>query len=275
ESILELSSYHVQIHGRDKKTLDKEILSSVERLKVVRSIVPFTEHQVIAEGRTSNPRGCLIRGLPPEVTLKDPSFMNHLDVVDGDFDLHTPGSIVLGTELARQLGVAAGDTVTLIALDGQSFDGLIPIRQFFLVTGLFKSGYYEFDLGWAFVSLDAANRYFEQGRDTDLRYGIKIQNRFKDQAAARQIEAVLNDSNYQLGTWREFNRAFFGALLMEKILMMVLIGLIFIVVGFNIYHTLRRTVRERYEEIGVLKALGASNRAIQYIFVLDGLLIGL
>ncbi len=275
ESILSISSYHIQIKSIDRARLNNEQLELVAGLEGIESVVPFTEHQTIARGFFSNQRGCLIRGLPPDVADLDPGLINRLDIVEGIFNIELPNSIVLGAELARHIGITVGDPVSLLALTGSSFKGLNPEEQVFTVTGLFKSGYYEFDLGWAFVSINTAIENFEQGLEFGISYGIKIQNRFKDQIAVRRIKNILNDGEFKIGTWREYNRAFFGALLMEKILMMVLIGLIFIVVGFNIYHMLRRAVQERYEEIGVLKALGASSRAVQYIFVLEGLLIGI
>ena len=75
-------------------------------------------------------------------------------------------------------------------------------------------------------------------------------------------------------SWRTYNKSFFDALFMEKLMMMVLVGLIFIVVGFNVYHSLRRSVHERMEEIAVLKAVGVPPGRIQAIFVLEGLIIG-
>ncbi len=275
ESILEISSYHIQIEVKDKRPLDSETLNSLADLSAVRSIVPFAEYQAIAEGAFSGQRGCLIRALPPEVAQMDPSFMSHLKITAGAFNLDDPGSIVLGVELARHLGLGVGDTVALSTLAGASLSASQPGRLVFHIAGLFKSGYYEFDLGLGFISLASAQAYFERESIGELRYGIKIRDRFKDRKVVRLLSSKLGESDYRITSWREFNRAFFDALSMEKTMMMLLIGLIFIVVAFNIYHTLKRTVRERYEEIGVLKALGASNGLIQNIFILDGLLIGL
>jgi lipoprotein-releasing system permease protein len=150
---------------------------------------------------------------------------------------------------------------------------LEPASRHYEVVGLFRCGYYEFDLGWAFISLQEGLALEGESQGAAA-IGIKIQNRFRDQQALREIRNVLKRDDIQVVSWREFNRAFFGALRMEKIMMTVLIGLIFVVVGFNIHHALRRAVRERYDEIGVLKALGASDAAVRRIFLLEGLLIG-
>jgi lipoprotein-releasing system permease protein len=272
ESILEISSYHLQIRDpRDPSAA--EILESLRGLPAVRSAVPFSEHQVIIEGRFADPRGCLIRGLPADIRRLDPSFFQTLEVVSGDFALEQRGAIVLGVELSRHLGVGVGDGVSILSLQGAYLGELEPANRFYQVVGLFRSGYYEFDLGWAFFSL-AEGAALEGTGATPVTVGVKIQNRFRDQQAAAAVRQIPGGQGLQIVSWREFNRAFFGALRMEKIMMTVLIGLIFVVVGFNIHHSLRRAVRERYEEIGVLKALGASDVAVRRIFVLEGLLIG-
>lgn len=275
ESILEVSSYHLQIEAGGE--LPEPSLEALRRLPMVRAVVPFTEQQVIVEGRYSGPRGCLIRGLPVDVAGLDRGFSERLEMVEGSFDLSSSMGIVLGAELARHLGIGSGDTVSVLTLGGESFQELQPARRLYVVKGLFKSGYYEFDLGWAFISLAAAAEGGPQApvrAAAQLRYGVKIANRFRDQAALWAIRSALGEGPYRVGSWREFNRAFFGALRMEKLFMMILIGLIFVVVGFNIYQSLRRSVRERFEEIGVLKALGASDGAVQYIFIAEGLLVG-
>jgi lipoprotein-releasing system permease protein len=272
ESILEISSYHIQIRGLNDLSASG-VLESLRGLPAVRSAVPFTEHQVIIEGRFSDPRGCLIRGLPTDVERLDPSFFQILEIVSGDFTLEQPGAIVLGVELSRHLGVGVGDGVSILSLQGASLGELEPANRFYQVVGLFRSGYYEFDLGWAFFSLEEGLALEGNGRGAET-IGVKIQNRFRDQQAIEAIRQILPEQPFQIVSWREFNRAFFGALRMEKIMMTVLIGLIFVVVGFNIHHSLRRAVRERYEEIGVLKALGASDLAVRRIFILEGLLIG-
>ena len=261
ESILEVSSYHLQLEAPGGGRLEEQTLERLRRLAGVRAVVPFSETQLIAEG-LYDPRGCLLRGLPADVTSLDGAFGERLRMVDGDWDLSGPAQVVLGAELARYLGVGVGDAVTLLALGGE----LAPERRTYLVSGLFRSGYYEFDLGWGFARL--SNR-------EPVRYGIKIRNRFRDREAVAEVRRLLEGGEYRLESWREFNRAFFGALRMEKLVMMVLIGLIFVVVAFNIYHGLRRAVRERFEEIGVLKALGATDWAVRSVFLTEGLLIGL
>ncbi len=275
ESILEISSYHLQIKvGEGAK---KERFAELENLRGIQSVISFTESQAIAEGKYVRQRGCRVRGLPVDILKRDPGFRNSLEITEGVFDLGPPNSIVIGAELARHLGLTVGEKIVLTALAGDSSGKLAPAKESFIISALFRSGYYEYDLGLAFVSSETAQNYFWPEKESLFTLGIKLEDRFQLKEAEESIIAAIGEapgSGYRLVTWRDYNRAFFGALRMEKIIMMLLIGLIFIVVGFNIYHTLKRTVRERYEEIALLKAIGAPADTIKNIFILDGFLIG-
>ncbi len=281
-SILEVSSYHLQLSLPGGGPLPPQALAAVARLPRVTAMIGYSDSQAIAEGSFGRQRGCLVRGLPEDVLERDAGFRDAVLMVQGDFDLSAPDSILIGAELARLLGVSAGDPITLLTLSGQAYSRLIPLRREFWVSGLFRTGYYEFDSGLAMISLPAAGATFWGGGEPPLTYGIKLADRFQDRRAEEAIRAAVGPllpaaerGKARLASWRDYNRAFFSALLMEKIVMVVLIGLIFVVVGFNIYHTLRRAVRERFEEISVLKALGSPSSSVRFIFILDGFLIGL
>lgn len=89
------------------------------------------------------------------------------------------------------------------------------------------------------------------------------------------LSEIVSKEGGKLTSWREFNKAFFGALRMEKLIMMILIALIFPVVWMNIQHSLRRTIRERREDLGILRALGAASKPIRIVFLSEGALIGI
>ncbi|MEW5815985.1 MAG: ABC transporter permease [Spirochaetota bacterium] len=268
EDIVEISSYHIRIENTHLSQAD---IDSVRAIPGIKAVIPFSDIQTMIMGAFSGFQGCLLRCLPPEADSLDSTFSAQLNLVEGSFDLSTPNSMVMGFELAQSLGVGIGDMVATVSLVGGSFSSLKPADLGFIVTGIFKSGYYEFDRSLNFVSLETAAALL--GEKAKLTYGIKLVDRFKDQVMVEAIRKKLNASENVI-SWREFNSSFFGALRMEKLVMMVLIGLIFVVVGVNIYHSLRRAVYERIEEIAVMKSVGASPVSIQSVFILDGIFIG-
>jgi lipoprotein-releasing system permease protein len=274
ESIVEISSYHVQIHGQGaaEGALAERILTVVSSLPSVTAVIPFSERQVLVEGMFFRPRPCTVRAVPPDLLARDPVQRRLLALRSGSFSLSTDDSIVIGSELAAFTGTRVGDSITLVSVDASG--GLpAPRRVVFTVTGIFSCGYYDFDVGLAFISLSAARRLAPGG--ASLTYGIKLTDRVLDAAAVKRISAALEGSGFRAESWREYNRSFFDALFMEKLMMMLLVGLIFVVVGFNIYTSLRRTVFEKKEEIAVLKAVGVPPRSIQYAFIFEGLVIGM
>jgi lipoprotein-releasing system permease protein len=201
----------------------------------------------------------------------DASLAGKLAIVQGSFDLSRPRSLILGSELARRLRVKAGEYISLLNMAGTDFSGLQPENLAFQVQGVFKSGYYEYDLGWGFMSLDNAKELMSPADSILL--GIKLDDRFDDEAVLNGAQDIVGRSGNAV-SWREYNKAIFGALRVEKIMLLVLIGLIFVVVASNIYQSLRRSVYERTEEIGVLKALGADPFSIRLRFILEGAFIG-
>ena len=270
EAILELNSYHLRISGDEALSRDAE--DRLRGLPGIRAVFPFAEVQTLARGEYPDPQVCVLRALPENIAELDPALPGNLEIIQGTFDLSGRNSLVLGSELARFLGVGAGDEVSLLNLSGGDFATLEPENLKFLVRGVFKSGYYEYDLGWGFISLRNAGEFLSPG-DPSMT-GVKLADRYGDRDALRRI-GDLTAEGFRITSWREYNRAIFGALRVEKVLMMVLIGLIFVVVAGNIYQSLRRSVYERTEEIGVLKALGADAFSIRLIFILEGAFIGL
>jgi lipoprotein-releasing system permease protein len=277
DSILEISSYHVRVESGPARQLSDEaslypVLRAVRSQRGVEAAVPFIEIQSIARGLGSGMQGCAIRALPPDVAKLDSGFASSITMTRGNFDLAKPLSIAVGSELARSLGVDLGDRVSIVSVPTTGSGGLSPIARAFTVTGVFKSGYYEYDSGLAFVSL--ADGAALSGISPRYQIGVKLFDRYADADAAFRLASLPETVGCRVESWRDFNRAFFGALRMEKTMMMLIIGLIFIVVGVNIYHSLRRSIYERRDEIGLLRAVGASPRAVRSVFVCTGALIG-
>lgn len=285
DNIVEISSYHLQLvpqklsepsgKAGSPDQPDPPFVSRIRGLRSVTAVVPFVDKQALVEGPFLRARACEVRAVPPELFSLDPVQARMLAIREGSFDLSRKSSLVIGVELAALTGVRVGDSLLLASFAPGPRGRPVPRREAFRVTGVFRTGYWDFDIGLVFISLSTAEEVFGNGARLPRTYGVKIANRFLDGPAQREVAPVLAGTGYTVESWRTYNKSFFDALFVEKLMMMVLVGLIFIVVGFNVYHSLRRSVHERMEEIAVLKAVGVPPGRIQTIFVLEGLLIGL
>lgn len=273
EGILEVNSYHLRVESGAANERSPVLQDRIRALPGVDAVVPFVELQSLARGLFGEPQAVMLRGVPRDIMQLDSGLREHLSVIRGRFDLDGEDSIVLGAELARALGVRVGDQVSFLSVSGGELDVRRPREAVLQVTGLFHTGFLDYDRTWGFISLAAAERRFEV--DEVPIWGIKLTDRFADRRVGARVAEVLAGEETRMVSWREYNRSIFGALRVEKLMMSFLIGLIFVVVGANIYQSLRRSVHERSEEIAVLKALGAPPHSVQLVFIIEGLVIGL
>jgi lipoprotein-releasing system permease protein len=275
ESILEISSFHIRLESFPRGEKGRALEAAAAAVPGIAAVLPFIELTGIIRGTWGGQQVASVRGLPPDALERDAGMAGKIDMVQGFFDITGSDSILLGVELARRLGAEVGDELSLLSVSGIFPEDASPEDTIFMVEGIFRTDFYEYDLGWAFINLDKAAAL--EGKDT-LSLGIKLKNRWQDQRIAaqlRELPGIQEGEGYTVKSWREYNRAFFGALRTEKLLMFVLVGLIFIVVGLNIFQAQRKAVLERREEIGLLRAVGATDRAVRLIFVWDGFIIGI
>jgi len=271
ESIIDVSSYHIRAENFDEQKAGElqEILLSVPG---VVTAVPFKEFQALARGHEANQQAVLVRGLKDNTLDIDKSMGSKLTFEEGYFNIKNSRSVLLGAELAARMGLYTGDTITLFSITGLFSSSDEGNYNDYTVTGIFRSGYYEYDFSWAFINIDSES-FIEN--ESDIKMGVKISNRFHDRYVLEQIRKKLTDyKGVKLSSWRDYNSSFFGALRTEKLLMFILVGLIFIVVGLNIFQAQRRSVLQRSEEIGLLRAVGGNEKAVQLIFIIDGAVIG-
>src|SRR5262245_40870845 len=181
--------------------------------------------------------------------------------------------IVLGKDLASNLGVTVGDAVVVLTPEGTlSPMGMIPSRRRFRVAGIFSLGLFEFDSSYGFVSLDVAKRMFSKDQVDFLQ--LRVDDIYQAPAIARQVSDRLGDQ-YFTQDWAEMNRSLFSALALEKIAVSLAIFLIVMVAALNIIASLILLVMEKHRDIAILKTMGASARSVTVVFVLQGLIIGL
>lgn len=274
DAIMELSSYHVQAIAQrptQNSQQPENFLEFCEGQKGIVSASPFYEVQSLAVGVKNRETACIVRAVDKNVCEIDSGFAKEINVVSGGFDLSTADSIVIGSGLAQNLGVHIGDKINLFAMSGSSDTELISEDRQFFVQGIFESGYFDINQAFCFVSLEAAKKYF--GKNAKMSYGIKLENSNDDAYIMAILKNAFPEMSFQ--SWREYNRSFFGALRIEKNVLMLIVFLIFVVVLINIYNSMRRLVFERSTETALLNALGATKNEIRLIYILRGFLIGL
>ena len=270
-SILEIGSYHLKWTPESSASLNSGDISQLREIITsnpgVSLAVEFQEGQTMLSGRRPRPAGALIRGTEENLYVNDSSLAKYMDIVEGEFDI-TGRGIVLGRELAVTLGVSPGNTITALDLGAV---GMSPKEIELLVTGTFQCGYRDYESSLAFVSLDTLGTLFGPSIPE---IGIKLVHPDRDRAVMKSLEPELEGFEGRLSSWRENNKSFFGALRTEKVMMLLLLALIFVVVAVNIDNSLRRMARERVEDISILKAMGASPGDIRMLFLRQGLVIG-
>jgi lipoprotein-releasing system permease protein len=181
--------------------------------------------------------------------------------------------VILGKELAANLGVSMGDHVEILVPGGN----ITPMGSFpgvgrFRVVGLSESGMYEYDSSFAYVSLEVAGGLMGMaGRATGVE--VKIGDIYQAGKIATRIREELGYP-YWAKDWMQSNRNLFSALKLEKVVMFIILVLIVMVAAFNIISTLIMVVMDKTKDIAVLMTMGATRKMVRKIFALEGLLIG-
>ena len=249
-------------------------LGVVRQNPEVRAAAPFVLQQVMLanEGAAT---GVVLRGIDPAVGQAELARRIKEGTLD-DLQAGAPGEpgIVLGRELARNLGAFVGTTVMAISPRGAvTAVGTIPKMRPFRVVAIFEVGLYEYDSALAYTSLPTAQQFADLGGRVS---GIEV--RVADPYRARRVAEALNKAlgfPYWTRDWMDMNRNLFSAIQLEKTAMFVILTLIVFVAAFAIISHLILMVAEKRREIGVLRAVGAGARSIMLIFMAEGVLIGL
>lgn len=188
---------------------------------------------------------------------------------------HLPGNneIVLGWVLAQNIGAYIGDQVGIITpSDNPSPFGRVSTQTKWLtVSGISQAQFQDYDAIYAYITLDTAQRIRGGEKGVDAVH-CTLKNPLEAEAIARKVEEKLG---YAASTWYDSNAIFFGALKQEKVAMFIILMFIILVAAFNITSTLIMVVMEKKRDIGILRTLGVSGRAIVQLFMLEGLYIGL
>jgi lipoprotein-releasing system permease protein len=180
--------------------------------------------------------------------------------------------IVIGNDMAENLGVQVGESVLVTSPQGELTPlGIVPKYQRFVITGVFKSGFYQYDSTYAFMRLTDAQRLFSE-KDVISVISFKVDDLYKASVIGRQIEQAAG-KGYQTTNWMEQNVELFRALKLEQVVSFIVLALIVCVAALNILIALTMMVMEKTRDIAVLMSFGVRAEQVRRIFLLQGLLI--
>lgn len=254
----------------------RSVMDRVEKVKGVKATTPFIYSQVLVN-YDGNVSGAVLRGVDTEsvghvLGIRHMIKMGTLDSLKHKSDGFP--TVILGKELARQIGVHPGDILALVSPEGKLTPmGRVPNTRKFRVSGLFDSGMYDYDASMLYVSIEEAESFLGLGnRVTGIE--VKVNNIDRSDKISREVQKTLG---YPFWTkdWKQMNRSLFSALKLEKVTMFVILTMIVLVGALNIISTLVMVVMEKSKDIAILRTMGASARSIMSVFMLQGLLVGI
>jgi len=239
----------------------QQALDSLNTLPEVVSAAPFVNGQVILRNK-DYVRGAMLRGIDPAKETKVTQLGKYLR--EGGFP--SGRQIIVGSELADRAGLYVGAKIDVISSAGA--------KQYpFEVCGIFKSGMYDYDMNLVFINIRDAKEIFGLGSKISG-IGVKIADPYKADRVKHLIQKSM-DFPFMVRSWMDINRNLFSALQLEKTAMFIILALIVVVASFNIAGTLIMMVTQKVKDIGILKSVGTTNKAVRTIFTIEGLLIGL
>ncbi|MGH8744500.1 MAG: lipoprotein-releasing ABC transporter permease subunit, partial [Burkholderiales bacterium] len=265
---------HVQVSGVNGRLDDwrKVAAEAGKNPEVVASAPYIAEQGLLSFGPAV--KGTIVRGILPEYENQVVDLGRRMKT--GRLDALRPGKfgIVLGVDLARNLGASLGDKVLLIAPQGQVTPaGILPRLKQFTVVGIFEVGHYEYDSGLALIHLEDAQKLYRfDGDVSGVR--LRLKDLYEAPRVANELAHTLTMDAY-INDWTRINANFYRAVQIEKRMMFFVVILIVAVAAFNIVSTLVMAVTDKQSEIAILRTLGASPRSIMKIFIVQGTLIGI
>lgn len=264
---------HILIHtyeGNINNYVDT--MKAIEKMDGVVETTPSIDSQVLVNGEGGLIRGLDTRSIDKVMNLKPLIKDGSLSSLD---ELHDglPG-IIIGSEFAGRIGASIGDVITVVSPQGKKNPlGRSPNSKKYVITGLFNSGYYQYDYAYTFVSLKEAQDLLGID-DSVTSIEVKVKNAEKSDVIGKSISKALGYPFWSLD-WKAQNKTLVSALNLEKYTMFIILTMIILVGALNIISALVMVVMEKGKDIAILRAMGATKRSLMKIFMIQGLFVGI
>ncbi|MFA5011396.1 MAG: FtsX-like permease family protein [Ignavibacteria bacterium] len=269
---------HIRIEAKGNAKFDNyESMLQTIYANDIPNAAPYTMNKGMLATKDVN-KVLLIKGVDEKVIekvsgIKEFTNYGKFDLADkGDF-----GSIIIGFSLANNLKVFIGDTITILSPVGLEYSltqFVEPITKQFIVTGIYDSDNRDYDSKYAYISIENAQNLFRLNNTVN---GIELRSKDIDDAdnLKLRLQSQVDTSKFNVMTWYDLHQDFYSILKVERWAAFILLSLIIAVASFNILGSLTMTVIEKKRDIGILKAMGASDKMITRIFMFEGLVVGM
>jgi lipoprotein-releasing system permease protein len=249
----------------------RRIVKEVEQVPGVVLAAPAIYQKVLMTSEAASPTGVLMKGIIPDMESRMSDLAKNM--VEGNLDDFHDDSVIIGKELAKTLGTFKGDHLQIITAETRMTPlGAMPRSRVVQVAGIFSSGLYDLDSSWVYVPLSFAQRISGYG-DLVSVIEVKVNDIYKATSIGKAIiDRVGNSLDFT--DWISMNQSIFQALVLERLVMFITIGLIVLVAALNIVATLIMMVLEKTRDIAILLSMGATKDNIRRIFILQGVIIG-
>jgi len=259
---------HISIKPYDIKINDEFYHNLKKKYKDAEIIKTFNGEAVILTNDLA--KGIFIRGIDVK-EIRSMDFFKK-NIIDGNLNNFGNGKIIIGKQLAIELGVVVGDKINVMSSSLVTTPlGIIPKQSTYTISSVFSSGLYEFDKSVTFFNLSESLSFFEKN-DDDINLEFFLDNPLKADLYRNEIQKI--ESNLYVYSWTDLNKTFFSALKVERNVMFLILTLIIVVAAFNIISGLTILIKNKTKEIAILKSLGLSRKSIIKSFFLTGFLIG-
>ena len=238
------------------------LTDELRKLPIVKMADPLVQGQAMVTVK-DRAIGAVVRGMRPEDVKARAIFADNIKA--GSLErFHGEDVVIIGSRMAESLGVSVGDQITLISPQSTAtLIGLIPRIKAYDVVGIFEVGMSEYDSGFVFMPLEAAQLYFKlPGAASDIEITVEDPDRIA--AAVDAIEAKVG-SNFRFIDWQEANSSFFGAIQVERNVMFLILTLIIVVAAFNIISGQIMLVKDKGRDIAILRTMGATRGMIMHL----------
>jgi len=253
------------------------LMARLQKAPHVTAASPALYTPVMMAGPGAQSKAGVLKGIDVGSELAISDTLRHLK--EGSLDrlrdpTTKPPGIVLGKRLVDETGMTVKTRINVLSPEGGEMTpfAMMPTARPFIVVGVFESGFYDFDDGYAFTSIAAAQKMLGIEDEVNA-IELKVDDLNRAPEIARSLDSLLG-SRYTATAWQEQNLHLFDALRGERIVTMIVIGLIELVAALNILIVLVMMVMEKYRDIAVLMSMGARREQIRRIFMLQGVLIG-